>query len=198
MRVNDEDDNQSRMNMSGEDSFSPAINRMVEEVNRLESELAEVKKTVNKLCGYAGRAALYQNIEAQRAHSGAFRRDQFFGVPLATGVKQFLEMRGDPKAGGLGAATINEIYDALISGGYDFQTKNEDNAKRALRSSVSKNTAAFVRVGGSGDAAYGLKEWYPAVRDPKGKSAADDEPAADSNQSSDAPNDDEDEGASEP
>lgn len=184
--------------MSGEDAFAPAINRMVEELARLEGEASELKKTINKLCGFAGRPPMFQVVEPSRVNISSLRRDQFFGVPLATAVKQFLEMRGDPKAGGLGAATINEVYDALVSGGFDFQTSNGENAKRALRSSLSKNTAAFVRVGGSGDAAYGLKEWYPAVRDQKGKSAASDRPAADSDFSTSASVNDEEDGALEP
>ena len=33
-----------------------------------------------------------------------------------------------------------------------------------------KNTSAFTRVGGVGEAKYGLKDWYPAAKEPKKKS----------------------------
>lgn len=113
---------------------------------------------------------------------------------MCSDLRDWLRNGGDPRAGGHDAATVNEIYDALVLGGFDFQARNEDNAKRGLRISVSKNTAAFVRVGGAGDAAYGLKEWRPASRETKSKPADDETPSAGSNQSSDVPSIDRDDG----
>ena len=182
-----------------DDTFAPAINKLLEEVKRLEEEAAEAKRTINKLCGFANRTPMFPDVENSAVSLQIMRRDQFFGVPLATAVKQYLEMRGDPKTGGQGAATVNEVFAALKQGGFAFETKNDENAKRALRVSLSKNTAAFVRVAGAGEAAYGLKEWYPAAKEVKTQSAdkntpTDDESAGD--HSNDVPDDNHDDGTS--
>ena len=154
--------------MMQNDEFGPAISRMAAEIERLEDEASELKRTVNRLCGFAGRDAMYHDVDRREAADlSSLRRDQFFGVPLARAVRQYLEMRGDPKRGGLGATSVNDIHAALLQGGFDFQTKNDENAKRGLRVSLSKNTAAFTRVPGTGEAVYGLREWYPNVKDPK-------------------------------
>ena len=93
-----------------------------------------------------------------------------FTVSLcASAVREILEMR---KAGGLGAASVNEIYDMLVTGGFHFDAKDDENAKRSLRISLTKNSALFHRVP---NGQYGLLSWYPAVKTPKDKEP--DEPA---------------------
>lgn len=148
-----------------QDHFGPAINQMVVEIEKLDREAGELKRAVNKMCELGGRAPMYKVDDSQAKGTASLRRDHFFGVPLATAVRQFLVMRGDPKAGGQGAATVNEIYSALVKGGFSFETKSALNAKRGLRVSLSKNTQTFTRVGGEGEDAYGLAEWYPAARE---------------------------------
>ncbi|MFN0115619.1 MAG: hypothetical protein ACKVPY_13175 [Paracoccaceae bacterium] len=154
--------------MSPSDEFGPAIRRMQRDIADDEADIAARKKMVNVLCGYAGVPPLYQVTEVERSLDvSQLRRDQFFGVPLASAVKEFLKMRGDPKAGGMGAATVNEIFAALQSGGFHFETKNDDNSKRALRISLAKNVAAFRKVPGGAEGAFGLAEWYPSAKAPR-------------------------------
>jgi hypothetical protein len=166
--------------MGTADEFAPAIRRLQADIQSKEAEIIGLKKTVNTLCGYAGQPALYQVADMERsADITQLRRDQFYGVPLASAVKDYLRMRGDPKSGGSGAATVNEIFGALKAGGFHFDTKVDDNAKRNLRISLSKNVTAFHRVPGDGDGAYGLTDWYPAakaVRPANGGKQADLEP----------------------
>ena len=155
--------------------FDPAINKMVEEITRIDNQSAELKRTVNQLCKFAGKANIYSDIDVVVATTlETLKPDQFFGIKTATAIREYLSMRGDSKSGGLGAASVSEIYDAMIMGGYAFDTKNDTNSKRSLRASLSKNTSAFTRVGGSdtkGEAKYGLKEWYPTAKEPKKKLA---------------------------
>jgi hypothetical protein len=150
--------------MSTGNDFAPAINRMAEDIAKRESKVSEMKRTVNTLCEYAGLPPMYLNIEDPLSGATTSRRDQFFGVPLATAVRDYLGMRGDPKAGGRGAATVNEIYAALKDGGFAFDAKNDENAKRGLRISLAKNVAAFTKVPGDGEGAFGLADWYPAAK----------------------------------
>lgn len=150
--------------MSPGDEFAPAIARMMADVRRLEDEANELKRTVNKLCQYANRPPAYSVADTKVPDVFNIRRDQFYGVPLATAVREYLSMRGDPKTGGLGATTVNEIFAALKEGGFAFDTKNDENAKRGLRISLAKNVAAFTKVPGIGEGAFGLTEWYPTVK----------------------------------
>jgi hypothetical protein len=59
-----------------------------------------------------------------------------------------------------GPAGLSDIYSALVRGGYKFETKNEENAKRGLRQSLTKNVAQFHKLP---NGMFGLTEWYPKV-----------------------------------
>jgi len=143
--------------------FMPAINRLLKDIDDLERDLAEKKRMVNSLCGYAGQPPRFQDVVRSSAGANAVRRDQYYGRPLASVIREFLEVRGPSDRGGFGAATVNEIYDALVQGGYKFDAKDEANAKRGLRIGLTKNSTTFHRVGD----AYGLVEWYPNARPPR-------------------------------
>lgn len=150
------------------DEFAPAIGRLMRDIETLESELNDKKRMVNQLCRYAGVPERFSGLEsAARAGAFAFKRDQFYGKPLATGVREYLEMRGPSDRSGLGAATVNEIYDALVQGGYRFETRDVANAKRGLRIALTKSSTTFHRVGDS----YGLLEWYPSAKPTRESSA---------------------------
>jgi hypothetical protein len=55
-------------------------------------------------------------------------------------------------------------------GGYHFQAKNDDYAKRGLYQSLTKNSSTFHKIPANGK--YGLLEWYPAAKAAKGKDTA--------------------------
>jgi len=134
------------------------IGPILKNIEKLEAELLSDKKLVNELLVRNGQAPRFTDIGRSSTPSiSSIRRDQFHGRPLATAGREYLEMRGPSDRGGLGAASVNEIYEALLQGGYTFDTKNDLNAKRGLREALSKNTPVFRRVGD----AYGLTEWYP-------------------------------------
>lgn len=152
-----------------ENPYERAIADLVAKIEERMKPIRDDMRMVNILCGHAKLPPRFPDVETQRTGgSQNFRRDQFFGKPLATVVREYLEIRGPSDRGGLGAATVNEIYDALIAGGYKPETSDEVNAKRGLRIALTKNSAAFYRVPGG---AYGLLEWYPNAREQK----ADDE-----------------------
>jgi hypothetical protein len=148
--------------MSNDDGeFNSVIGRLIKTIDELEGALAQKKRLVNELCKEYGRPLRFDEVESVRSRGvGTLKRDQFYGKPLATAIREYLEMRGPSDRGGLGAASVNEIFGALTEGGFKFDTKNEANAKRGLRIGLSKNTVTFHRVGES----YGLLEWYPNAR----------------------------------
>ena len=143
------------------------INDLVAKIEEWMKPIIEQKRLVNSLCSHAGLQVRYPDVESEATRgSMVLRRDQFHKKPLATAVREYLEQRGRSDRGGLGAATVNEIYDALIAGGYTPETDDEANAKRGLRIALTKNSVTFYRVsrGGAAGGAYGLLEWYPNAK----------------------------------
>jgi hypothetical protein len=141
-------------------SFEPVVHRLVKSIEELEAQVTQKKRLVNELCREYGQPPRFVDVDAPKASTISARgRDVFYGRPLATVMREFLESRGPSAKGGLGAASVNEIYDALLAGGFKFDAKDEANAKRGLRIALSKNTTTFHKVG----SAYGLSEWYPAA-----------------------------------
>ena len=74
--------------------------------------------------------------------------------PLTKGIRDFLFENGP--------STIDEIYAALLEGGFKFDAKNDSTAKRSLAISLAKNTATFEKLR-SGH--IGLKTWYQGQRE---------------------------------
>lgn len=125
-----------------------------------EDQAVRTKTLINQLAEMAGMPPIYSvdDLTAKRDVSLSIRSDQFYGQPLATAVREVLEMR---KGRNQGPATINEIFSALSEGGFAFETKNDENAKRGLRISISKNTALFHKLP---NGKIGLLEWYPNAK----------------------------------
>lgn len=153
---------------SGE-TLIPAINLMVEKISARDKKTDALKESVNMMCDFAGVQLKYSDVGAASTPDiSSLNRDQFVGVPLATAVASFMDMRGDSKKGGHGAATLNDIFDALSRGGYPFGTGNIENAKRGLRISLAKNTQKFFKISSAGEPdAFGLRTWYPAAKEPR-------------------------------
>ena len=99
------------------------------------------------------------------------KSDTFFGKRQHTAIREYLEMR---QASGDGPARPREIYDALKSGGFEFESTNVQTALSALRAMLRRRTNVFVKVGNTG--AYGLVTWYPDAK-PKSASRTSEEPS---------------------
>lgn len=147
------------------------IQEVQQQVDEMSADLRRKKKMVNDLADLAGLPAVYEIEGDESKGVGTIRRDQWYGQPLATAIREYLEMR---RVGNQGPATVNEVFDALRTGGYSFDTKDDANAKRGLRISLTKNTAIFHRLPDGKH--YGLLDWYPDVKEKKVKSKTD-EPA---------------------
>ncbi|MGJ5134907.1 hypothetical protein [Bradyrhizobium oligotrophicum] len=139
-------------------TVAETIDKLSAEITAAEAAIRKKKETVNTLCTILDRPPAYQIEDAVAAVPTSIRSDQFYGQPLASAVRTILEMR---KQRGLGAATNNEIYDALTAGGYEFDTRSEDIARKSLRNSLAKNTALFHKLP---NGQFGLLSWYPNVR----------------------------------
>jgi hypothetical protein len=141
------------------DAFAKVIAELQEQMRPLELQLIEKKKLINQLCAAGGDALLYPDVgEVSAVSSSAIRPDQFFGRALATVVREIMEGR---KAQNKGAIPLDELFDQMKSGGFQFDNKNEQIAKRNLSISLGKN-AVFIRVPNTGT--WGLAEWYPNAK----------------------------------
>lgn len=124
---------------------------------KLRSQLAEVKKTKEFLNSLAKEMEIdipfpEVSSEDERVFSTRIRADHFFGKPLATAVREYLEMRRQ-------ARPWDEIAEALRQGGFELGTGKI--AEEQARTTILKNTANFVLIG---DNNFGLKEWYPKLK----------------------------------
>jgi hypothetical protein len=150
------------------DHIQKTIDTALEKLREQEAQVLETKKLVNSLCKWTGQPEMFTDLDipAQAAPVTAFQCDAFYGQPMSTVVRKILEAR---RAKGNGPASVNEIYEAMVAGGYKFDTDKPENAKRMLRISLTKNSATFHKLPGGN---YGLREWYPAIKDVKPKTSA--------------------------
>lgn len=149
------------------------------DLRKHEQAVVEAKRFINKLCEFGKMQPLYPEAEGEKplgsAAPATVRRNSFYGKPLATCVREILEMR---KRGGSGAgeATLEEIMTSLRAGNYDLDTisRDKDDQKRGVAISLAKNTSTFHRLP-NGD--FGLLEWYPSVKKPRGEKGGNGKPA---------------------
>jgi hypothetical protein len=147
------------------DDILITIDALTKRVVAKEEEANKLKKLVNELCAEAEIAIRYPNIPQAGASISALRSDQFYGQTLTAAIRNYLEQR---KAAGLGAAGVQEIYQAIKDGGYKFETKNEENAKVSVGNALRKTSSIFHRLP---NGQYGLLVWYPSAKaKPEGES----------------------------
>lgn len=144
-----------------------AIEEIEAQIKAKEAEIAPLKIAVNSLCHVKGEGPRYK-IDGQGAPGQpktiTIKPDQFVGRPLAQCVTEYLEAReaiGIERVG-----NIDDIFEALSKGGYRFEsvTGNEEYNKGAIKRSLTKNTAQFVKIS---ENVFGLKKWYPNIKTPR-------------------------------
>lgn len=143
-----------------------AIADLQKKIADIETEkITPLKKAINGICLALGEPEMYVDDAASAGVKRGFSwaKDQFFTRPLAACVTEYLEAR---KSNGMeGPASVEDIFQNLKAGGYRFEgvSGNEENNKRALKISLTKNTAQFVKIS---EDVFGLKKWYN-IRTPR-------------------------------
>jgi hypothetical protein len=121
------------------DHIKKTIDDLKGKIAEYEREIVKKKKGINTILESFDRQPIYGDLESSvSAEAGPIHPGQFYGQPLATAVRAILTGRRLANKNA-GPATIAEIYDALSTGGYLFDTNEPDNAKRGLRSTIGKN-----------------------------------------------------------
>lgn len=136
------------------EQLNPGIEALRQKISAKEEELNNLKMVVNGLCADEKKPPLYPNVDTKASATSQLRSDLFYAETMAGAARQYLEMR---KASGQGAASVETIYQALKTGGYRFETKNEENAKTGVRISLRKNSRTFHRLP---NGEFGLCTWY--------------------------------------
>lgn len=164
------------------EEFRPAIEALQKDLADLEQKAAETKGTINRLCVLAGAPEMYQDASVTRSAATitSIRADTFYGKVLTTAAREFLEMR---KAANLGPATTREIYDAIVSGGFEFETSDPTNAMTGMRQTMSRNSGIFHRLPNN---SWGLVGWYERIKANKAaKSKAEEQPDSEETETAD-------------
>ena len=136
------------------------IEKVQSQIADLEQQIERKKAFINELCDLAELPPIYELSNAAQSHGFVTQPDAYYGKPTATAVTLILEKRKNAK---VGAATINELYDELCRGGFHFEAKNAENAKRGLNNMLGKNPKFHRLPNGT----YGLREWYENIREKK-------------------------------
>lgn len=156
------------------EEFQPAVQALLKDLADQERKVIETKTTINKLCEVGGDPPMFSDIGgASTPTITAIRGDTFYGKAFTTAAREYLEMR---RSQNLGPATTREIYDAIISGGFEFETDNPNNAMTGMRQTMSKNSNIFHRLPNNG---WGLTSWYEKIKASKKAKVSGDEDGED-------------------
>lgn len=125
-----------------------------EKLKAVESEANKIKKAINLLCELNGNPPMYSENEVlSKAHT-QLKGDEYHNMPQATAITAILERR---KSANLSPVTIDEIYQDLIDGGFQFtKGKNEAIQKRGLAIAMVKNRKFYKLP----NEKWGIKSWY--------------------------------------
>lgn len=140
-----------------------AINALEEELVAIQRQAKEMKNMINLLCQRAGLDLRYPETDnlSDIPTPANIKPDSFYGKRMHTAAREFLEMR---KRSDLGPAAPREIFDALRSGGYQFEAKDDNIALVGVRAMLRKNSGAFHKLP---NGQYGLTVWYKDIKAPK-------------------------------
>ena len=148
------------------DHIEKTIADLQNKLAEIEAEATSIKTVVNQLCEMSGRNPIYSDADIGKSViTTSISSDEFYGKPLATAVREVLDYRKNSIQDA--PATVRDIFDTLKLGGYEFDTKNDENALRGLRISLSKNTSLFHKLP---NGKFGLVIWYPRIRSKSKKS----------------------------
>lgn len=155
----------------------------------LERRLGETERKVNELLGALNILREEAGLPPRPPSRGdgddasaptQIKSDSFFGKRQQTAIREYLKMR---RAQGLGPARPREIYDALVTGGFEYEAKDAETALVGMRALLRKRSKVFIKVGTGG--AYGLVSWYPEARRPKDSVTSRSNDSGDDNDDSD-------------
>lgn len=151
------------------------LERRLGDLERKANALVEIINDLRSEDGLAPRPP-FGGGEGSNAGRGSqsmqIKPDTFYGKKMQTAAREYLEMRMAAAGGATNPATPREIYEAITSGGFQFDAKDETTALIGLRQLLRKRTAFFHKLP---NGTYGLTVWYPDAKKPKASEVLEDE-----------------------
>jgi hypothetical protein len=140
--------------MDRTEKLSAAIEVLQEELEKLVHEVSDRKRMINSLRASMGEPPIFGDVAVEHIGAGSGRPDEFYGQPLSTCVRLYLERRRQ-------ACAASEILTGLQQGGFDFDAAGwkEKDRLRILAVTLAKNTKTFHRLPNN---TFGLVSWYDA------------------------------------
>lgn len=133
-----------------------------DKLKKLFDEVSDTKKMLNHLAKDLGRPIPFEDVISETVGQGKkVKPDQFYNKPLATAVRDYLEMWKE-------AREWQEIIQALREGGFELPRTKQ--AEDEARMTILRNTGNFSLIG---DKHFGLKAWYPSDNRQKSKRGKD-------------------------
>lgn len=141
------------------DSLKTAVEEIQAKIKSHLDEVADLKKAANALCRIIGTDPLYPDDEPSGGAVAPNRADAYYGKPLSTAAREYLEFRKR-------ACSAEEILAGLEKGGFDFDALGwkGEHRLRSVAVSLAKNTAMFRRLP---NGTFGLNAWYSDAPPPK-------------------------------
>ena len=149
----------------------PAIQLLEKELEEAERSANNLLDTINSLRKRAGLAPRARGAAGGVADGALteIKSDTFYGKKLQTVIREYLGMR---RAQNAGPAKPKEIYEALVQGGFQFDSSSDEVAMIGLRAVLRKRTEVFHKLP---NGTYGLMEWYPNAKATKPSPASSDD-----------------------
>jgi DNA-directed RNA polymerase delta subunit len=137
------------------DHITETLKIMMAQIEEEERALNEKRRAANALSRLLSEPPVYPDVDIVSS-AMTTRPDEYYGRPANDVIKTILEKR---KKAEYGSATVAEIYQAMVQGGFHFQTENENYAKRGIYSALVDTQ--FHKLP---DGRYGLASWYPTAK----------------------------------
>jgi hypothetical protein len=140
-----------------DEKLNAAVEVLLRKLEEQTRSVLETKKMINSLRQMMGEEPLFGDSELQATSNGdtLVRPDQYYGKPLSTAVRDYLERRKT-------ACTAEDILKGIAQGAFDFDALGWEpkTRVRSLAITLAKNTAVFHRLP---NGTFGLLSWYPEV-----------------------------------
>lgn len=141
--------------------FEDAIAELERQIEEAERKANDLRNTINSLCAAAGLPPRYPEVSiggGPGTKITQIRDDTFYGKKQTPAMRDYLVMR---KAQGLGPAKPRDIFEALKSGGYQFESKDDEIALVSMRALLRAQPQIFHKLP---QGTWGLTDWYPEAK----------------------------------
>lgn len=141
--------------------FDAAIAELERQLEEIDQKGNDLRGTINNLCHAAGLPLRYPDLNlagSANPRITQIKDDTFYGMKQTAAMREYLVMR---KTQNLGPAKPRDIFEALKSGGYQFESKDDEVALVGMRALLRTQPNVFHKLP---QGTYGLTAWYPDAK----------------------------------